>query len=67
MKSDDTAVTHYGKVSTALDVGRVIRAKRREIGVRQDTAAMRFFHRSHAPASRINTSNYSIKGFHYER
>jgi len=39
MENDDTAAPHYGKVSTALDVGRVIRAKRREIGVRQDTAA----------------------------
>jgi transcriptional regulator with XRE-family HTH domain len=34
----DTAAT-YGKVTTAEDVGRVIRAKRKETGVRQEVAA----------------------------
>lgn len=29
----------YGKVITSADVGRIIKAKRKEIGVRQDLAA----------------------------
>ncbi|ACM20080.1 helix-turn-helix XRE domain protein [Geotalea daltonii FRC-32] len=31
--------TNYGKVSTSRDIGRIIRMKRKEIGVRQETAA----------------------------
>jgi len=29
----------YGKITTADDIGRIIRTKRREIGVKQDAAA----------------------------
>jgi y4mF family transcriptional regulator len=29
----------YGKINTSHDIGRIIRAKRREIGVKQDAAA----------------------------
>lgn len=29
----------YGKITTSYDIGRIIRAKRREIGVKQDAAA----------------------------
>lgn len=41
MKTDATT-THdqlYGKITTSHDIGRIIRAKRREIGVKQDAAA----------------------------
>jgi HTH-type transcriptional regulator / antitoxin HipB len=36
-KADHTAT--YGKVTTAGDIGRIIRAKRNETGVRQEVAA----------------------------
>jgi len=39
MKNTDNPHNTYGKVTTAEDVGRVIRAKRKETGVRQDLAA----------------------------
>lgn len=39
MKHDESLVGSYGKVSSSLDIGRVIRAKRREINVRQEDAA----------------------------
>lgn len=41
MKTAETT-THdhlYGKITTSHDIGRIIRAKRREIGVKQDAAA----------------------------
>lgn len=39
MKNADTPINIYGKVITAEDIGRIIRAKRKETGVRQDMAA----------------------------
>ncbi len=39
MKTKPDSATTYGKVTTAEDVGRIIRAKRKETGVRQDVAA----------------------------
>jgi HTH-type transcriptional regulator / antitoxin HipB len=39
MTSDVENSTFYGKVTTSEDVGRIIRTKRKEIGVRQDMAA----------------------------
>jgi len=39
MKTKSDAATAYGKVTTAEDVGRIIKAKRKETGVRQDMAA----------------------------
>jgi HTH-type transcriptional regulator/antitoxin HipB len=39
MTSDIENSTSYGKVTTSEDVGRIIRTKRKEIGVRQDMAA----------------------------
>ena len=39
MANDIKDSAPYGKVTTADDVGRIIRAKRKEIGVRQDMAA----------------------------
>ncbi len=39
MKSKQNATTTYGKVTTAEDIGQIIRAKRKETGVRQDMAA----------------------------
>ena len=39
MKNMDNANNVYGKITTAEDVGRIIRAKRKETGARQDTAA----------------------------
>jgi transcriptional regulator with XRE-family HTH domain len=39
MKTKIDSATSYGKVSTAEDVGRIIRTKRKETGVRQETAA----------------------------
>ncbi|OHB32593.1 MAG: transcriptional regulator [Desulfuromonadaceae bacterium GWB2_53_15] len=39
MKTKVDSTTAYGKVTTAEDVGRIIKAKRKETGVRQDTAA----------------------------
>jgi len=41
MKTAETT-THdqlYGKITTSYDIGRIIRTKRREIGVKQDAAA----------------------------
>ena len=39
MKNTNDSKDSYGKVTTAEDVGRIIRAKRKETGVRQDMAA----------------------------
>ena len=41
MKTADTTTSTqlYGKVVTPKDIGRIIRAKRKEIGVRQEAAA----------------------------
>lgn len=39
MKNTINSNNTYGKVTTAEDVGRIIRAKRKETGVRQDMAA----------------------------
>lgn len=39
MKSNAGSTTAYGKVTTAEDIGRIIRAKRKETGARQDLAA----------------------------
>jgi hypothetical protein len=39
MKSETNAITAYGKVTTAEDIGRIIRTKRKESGARQDMAA----------------------------
>lgn len=41
MKTADTTTSNqlYGKVVTPKDIGRIIRAKRKEIGVRQEAAA----------------------------
>lgn len=39
MKNTNDPKNSYGRVTTAEDVGRIIRAKRKETGVRQDMAA----------------------------
>jgi len=41
MKHDDTTqpAERYGKVVTTHDIGRIIRSKRKETGIRQDAAA----------------------------
>lgn len=39
MKTKADSINPYGKVTTAEDIGRIIRAKRKETGVRQDMAA----------------------------
>lgn len=39
MKNTDNPDNTYGRVTTAGDIGRIIRAKRKEAGVRQDMAA----------------------------
>lgn len=41
MKTAETTIHGqlYGKITTSHDIGRIIRAKRREIGVKQDAAA----------------------------
>jgi HTH-type transcriptional regulator / antitoxin HipB len=39
MKNTNDSKNSYGKVTTAEDVGRIIRAKRKETGVRQDMVA----------------------------
>lgn len=39
MKKTDNPANTYGRVTTAGDIGRIIRAKRKETGVRQDMAA----------------------------
>jgi transcriptional regulator with XRE-family HTH domain len=39
MKDTNSSNNAYGKVTTAEDVGRIIRAKRKETGVRQEMAA----------------------------
>ncbi len=39
MKTMIDSITAYGKVTTAEDIGRIIRTKRKETGARQDMAA----------------------------
>ncbi len=39
MRTNIDATTAYGRVTTAEDIGRIIRAKRKETGVRQEMAA----------------------------
>jgi transcriptional regulator with XRE-family HTH domain len=39
MNTKQDSATKYGKVTTAEDIGRIIRAKRDENGVRQEMAA----------------------------
>lgn len=39
MNTKQGSTTAYGKVTTAEDVGRIIRTKRKETGARQDMAA----------------------------
>ena len=39
VKDDASIEKIYGKISTPKDIGRVIRAKRKEVGVRQEAAA----------------------------
>lgn len=39
VNNDKSTEKIYGKVSTTKDIGKIIRTKRKEVGVRQETAA----------------------------